>query len=211
MIGIVTGLTAEARIGRPLGVPRAGGGTPDGAAHAAEALIAEGATALISFGLAGGLNAALPPGTLIIPAEVATATGSYATDPALTGSLGGPVHTLYAGAVIAVSAAEKAALYATTGADAIDLESGAVAAVAAAHGVPFSVLRAICDPADSTLPRAAIIALDARGAIAWARVAASVLGHPGQVPVLWRLARDAARARAALVRHVRHHRPVRSE
>jgi adenosylhomocysteine nucleosidase len=211
MIGIVTGLTAEARLARPLGTPRAGGGTPEGAAQAAGALIAEGATALISFGLAGGLTPGLHPGTLIVPTQVRTAAASYATDLALTQLLGGPAHTLYAGDAVAVTAADKAALHAATGADAIDLESGAVARVAAAHGVPFAVLRAVCDPADSTLPPAAIIALDTRGAIALARVAASVLRHPGQVPALLRLARDAARARAALVRHVRDHQPVRSE
>ena len=36
MLGIVTGLTAEAKIARSLGVPvRAGGGTPEGAERAA--------------------------------------------------------------------------------------------------------------------------------------------------------------------------------
>jgi adenosylhomocysteine nucleosidase len=210
MIGIVTGLTAEAQVARALGTVRAGGGTPAGAARAAEALIAGGATTLVSFGLAGGLNPALGAGTLVVPGRVVTAGGSFGTDVALTRALGGPVHTLYAGAGIAVTAADKAALHAATGADAIDLESGEVAAVAAAHGVPFAVLRAICDPADSTLPPAAIIALDARGAIAFARVAASVLLHPGQVPALLRLARDAGRARAALVRQVRACQPVRS-
>ncbi len=211
MIGVVTGLTAEARLARPLGTPRAGGGTPEGAAQAARTLIAEGATALVSFGLAGGLNPALQAGTLIIPTRVRTASTSYTTDPALTRLLGGPAHTLYAGDAVAVTAADKAALHAASGADAIDLESGAVAAVAASHGVPFAALRAICDPADSTLPPAAIIALDAHGAIALARVTAAVLRHPGQVSALLRLARDAARARAALVRHLRDHRPVRSE
>jgi adenosylhomocysteine nucleosidase len=211
MIGIVTGLIAEARAAAPLGDAVAGGGTPRGAAVAAKALMDRGATALISFGLAGGLKPGLPPGTLIIPACIRTAHADHPADAALTAWLGGPAGTLYAGTELAVTAADKAALHAATGADAIDLESGAVADVAASHGVRFAVLRAICDHADRNLPPAAIIALDARGAIALARVAASVLRHPAQLPALLGLARDAARARAALVRQVRLCGQARSE
>jgi adenosylhomocysteine nucleosidase len=202
MIGIVTGLTAEARMARPLGVAQAGGGTSEGAAQAARALIAEGATALISFGVAGGLNPALPPGTLIVPLNVSTDAAIYATDPGLTARLGGPAHSLHATADIAVTQADKAALYKTSGADAVDMESGAVAEVAAAHGIKFAALRAICDPATRDLPPAALIALNAAGAISALSVAISVLRRPGQIPALLRLARDAAAARAALVKRV---------
>jgi adenosylhomocysteine nucleosidase len=202
MIGVVTGLAAEARIGARLGTPIAGGGTPQGAARAAESLVAQGATALISFGLAGGLNPALPPGTLVIPAELIADGMIYATDPALTDRLGGPMHSLYAGLSVAVTAAEKRHLFTTTRADAIDLESASVAEVAVEHGVRFAVLRAICDPATSTLPPAALIALDQAGAIGFGRVALSVLQDPMQLGALWRLARDAATARSALVSHL---------
>ncbi|MEJ0046210.1 MAG: hypothetical protein WDN04_08895 [Rhodospirillales bacterium] len=201
--GIVTGLAAEARLARPLGMVMAGGGTPDGARNAAEALVRQGATALLSFGLAGGLNPTLRPGTLIIPAEVVTEAGVLRTSAALTRALGGPIHTLFAGTALVTTADQKSRLRTATGADAIDLESGAVGEVAAAHGLRFAVLRAICDASETTLPPAAVIALDAAGAIAPLRVATSVLRHPAQLPALVRLARDAARARAALLRHVR--------
>jgi adenosylhomocysteine nucleosidase len=207
-IGVVTGLTAEARVAAPLGAARAGGGFPVGATEAAAALVAGGATALISFGLAGGLNRALRPGTLIIPASVATPGAVFQTDAALTRTLGGPAHTLYAGTALAITAAEKAALHASTGADAIDVESGAVAEVASAHGLPFAVLRAICDPADSTLPPAAMIALGDTGSIMLARVARSLLRQPGQLSALLRLAAAAAAARRALKRQVRLVRPA---
>ena len=202
MLGIVTGLAAEARLARPLGSACAGGGTPQGAAEAATNLIAQGATALISFGLAGGLNPALPAGTLIIPGALQTPAGAKLADAVLVRRLGGPRHTLYAGIDIAVTRADKKALYDRTGADAIDLESGAVADVAAAAGVPFAVLRAICDPADTDLPPAAMIALDARGAITVARVAGAVLRQPAQLPALLRLAAHAAAASAALRQRV---------
>ncbi len=203
MIGIVTGLTAEAALAAPLGIARAGGGTPRGAAHAAEQLVREGATALISFGLAGGLNPALPPGTLVVPASVITPSRTYPTDPALCARLGGPRHTLFAGVILAVTKAEKSSLHEAFQADAIDLESGAVAAVAAAHNLPFAVLRAICDSSETSLAPAPVTALSATGAIAPLRVAASLLAHPGQISALIRLARDAAAARRALAREVK--------
>jgi adenosylhomocysteine nucleosidase len=200
MIGIITGLTAEARIARRLGIVAAGGGTVSGAVAAAELLIAQGATSLVSFGFAGGLDPALRPGSLIIPAKI---VGGGATDPALTRWLGGPTGTLYAGREIAVTTAEKFRLHAMTGASAIDLESEAVARIAAARALPFAALRAICDPADTDLPPAAIFALEPNGAIGLARVIASVLRHPAQLPSLLRLAAHAAAARRSLQRQVR--------
>jgi adenosylhomocysteine nucleosidase len=102
-------------------------------------------------------------------------------------------------------AADKARLFAATGAAVVDMESGAVAAVATAAGLPFAVLRVVCDPAGRDLPPAALVALDGDGAIAALGVLASLLRHPGQIPALLRLARDAAAARTglrALVREV---------
>ena len=64
--GIVVGLQAEARIARRLGWPVAvGGGTASGAADAVQRLIASGATAVVSIGLAGGLDPALRPGAIL--------------------------------------------------------------------------------------------------------------------------------------------------
>jgi adenosylhomocysteine nucleosidase len=183
-----------------LGTALAGGGTGAGAARAAEALVAGGATALVSFGLAGGLNPALAPGALIVPDAVRTPSMIYRTDAELTRRLGGPVGSLFAGVTLAVTAAEKACLFAAMQCDAVDLESGAVACVAAAHGLPFAAVRVVCDPAGTTLPPAAIIALDLAGRIALPRVLASVLRRPGQVAGLLRLARDAGVARGVLLR-----------
>ena len=103
---------------------------------------------------------------------------------------------------VAETAETKHRLWATTGAATLDLESGAVARVATLHGLPFAVLRVICDPAERDLPPAALAALDASGAIGLARVAGSVTARPGQIPALLRLAADATAARRALGRRV---------
>jgi len=200
LLGIVTGLQAEARIARRLGVALAGGGTPDGARRAAWALVDAGATALLSFGLAGGLDPALAAGDLVIPALIICDGRSFTTDPAILRC--DAAGTLAAEPAVVATVAAKAALWARTGAAAVDLESGAVAEVAAERGLPFAVLRAICDPAGRNLPPTALTALDARGAVAGWRVARSLFNHPGDIAGLLALARDVATARAALIRRV---------
>ncbi len=90
-----------------------------------------------------------------------------------------------------------------SGADAIDLESGPVANVAHQAGLPFAVLRAICDPAERNLPPAALAALDHHGVIGLRCVLASLLRNRTQFPALIILARDAYVARSALIQRVK--------
>ncbi|GAB0113844.1 phosphorylase family protein [Acidisoma sp. C75] len=203
-LGIVVGMLAEARIARASGCAVAiGGGLPLGARRMAERLVADGATGLVSFGLAGGLDPALRPGALVVPRSVIYGGKELPCDPVLREAIGGGAvgieHILAAESVIA-SAAEKRRLWETTAAGAVDLESGAVAVVAAAEGIPFLALRAICDPAGRNLPRTAVTALDEAGRIAPMKMAASLARHPRDIFGLIALGRDAARARRALIR-----------
>jgi len=203
MLGIVTGLAAEARMAAGLGRVEVGGGFPAGAEAAASRLVAQGATALLSFGLAGGLDPALRPGRLFVPHAVLEAGHAYPTDRAVLARFGLAAQGgLLAGEAVVGEAAAKQALWRATGAQAVDLESGGVALVASAHRLPFAVLRAICDPAERNLPPAALLALDNAGAIGLWRVLCSVALRPGQVPGLLALARDAGQARNALLRIV---------
>ena len=194
-------MASEARIAARFGYPvRAGGGTPAGAAAAARALIEEGATALVSFGLAGGLDPELRPGRVLIPSIILADGETWRTDRALAELFGGLTgHTMLAGSEIAANATAKRQLRASTQADAIDLESGAVARIAAVHGLPFVVVRAICDPAGKDLPPAALIALESAGGIGLLPVLRSVSRRPNQILGLLALAADAARARRALI------------
>lgn len=204
-IGFVTGLAAEARLLRRLPVAVAvGGGTPLGAMRAAETLIRQGVTGLVSFGLAGGLDPFLRPGTIIIPRSVYEAGKLYSCDPALTASLGGASHEIMAAEdSIIGAAAAKSALFAVNGAVAVDLESGAVARVAGQNGLPFAVLRAIADPASRGLPAAAMIGLNAQGRIALGQILLSLAKDPSQLAGLVALARDARAASNALKRHIK--------
>ncbi|MEJ1976102.1 MAG: hypothetical protein WDN49_08365 [Acetobacteraceae bacterium] len=205
MFGIIVGLAAEARLARGLGCPiEIGGGGPAGAAAASRRLIAGGAAGLISFGLAGGLAPDLVAGSIVIAARVVDGHGAvWHADPALSARLGEPAGSLLAATDIIATARAKQALWAATEALAVDIESGAVAAAAAEAGIPFAVLRAVCDPAHRDLPPAAQTALDAAGRIQPIRLLRSIMRHPGQVGALIRLGQEAALARSALLGRVR--------
>jgi len=204
MIAAITGLAAEARLLTRLGWRvEVGGGTPAGAEAAALRAVSHGATALISFGLAGGLDPAWRPGAILVPAAVIEGGALYRTEPALSALLGGAdSEMLYAGDSIAAEPAQKQRIFQQSQCCAIDLESGAVARVASARGLGFAALRAICDPAERALPKAALAALDSQGGMQIARIAWSVIRAPGQIPGLLAVGRDAAKAKAALVSRV---------
>jgi adenosylhomocysteine nucleosidase len=198
IVGAVVGLKAEARIARRLGTVAIGGGTSEGAKAAAERLVSLGAQALISFGLAGALDPALRPGALVIPRSVLAGGENYATEARLVAPA--TVDLLLAGERVLSTAGDKRAAWKQTGAGAVDLESGAVAETARRHGLPFAVLRAVCDPAERTLPPVALLALDRGGGIAFVRILGSLLSDPTQLPTLLRLASD-ARAATRTLRH----------
>ncbi|MFQ5774442.1 MAG: purine phosphorylase [Kiloniellaceae bacterium] len=206
---VVTGLAAEARLiqkaharaGRAApGLACAGASGARARAHAAR-LIAEGAEAVISFGLCGGLDPALRPGDLVLAEEIATSDGRKI--PAHAPTRARLLERLEAaglrpagGALLGsdrpvAKAAEKAALYATTRARAVDMESHGVALAAEAAGVPVAALRAVADPAERDLPRAALKATGPDGRLRLLAVLATMYLRPWEGPATVRLAYEA--------------------
>lgn len=181
-----------------------GGGTAQGAETAARQLVADGALALASIGLAGGLQPLLMPGKILIPREIVLESGQrFPTDPELSRLLGGATaHSILGGARAVVKAWEKKQLWTLSGGAAVDLESGAVARIAEEYGLPSAALRVICDPATRNLPPAALAALNPDGKVAFRSVLQALATDPWQIPNLLSLANDAYHARRALVRHL---------
>jgi adenosylhomocysteine nucleosidase len=101
---------------------------------------------------------------------------------------------------IIASAAEKAGLYAQTGAIAVDMESHIAARVAGRHNLPFAILRTISDSADHALPPAALVGMNPDGSVALGAVLKSLARNPGQLPALLRTGRDAGAAFRSLGR-----------
>jgi adenosylhomocysteine nucleosidase len=213
-LGIVTGLASEAEcldaISADPGVRvLCAGPGPSRAADCARRLLSEGCSALISFGIAGGLDPALDAGALIVARSVVTADGRRLTvaeawRQRLIDGLGGDpvaIDADIAGADNpAVTSEDRNALRKTTGAAAVDMESHAVAQVASAQGVPFLLVRAIADPGERNLPPWIPSTVGSDGRPRLRAVAAGLLGHPWDLPVLVRLAVDSRRALATLRR-----------
>jgi hopanoid-associated phosphorylase len=219
-VGIVAALPIEARaLGharpRPDGLATlvddallavSGMGAP-AAAIGARALIAAGADALVSFGLAGGLDPALVPGTILIPREVMDADGAcLTTDAAWRARLAEeldryrpiPHGKLLTNPRALGSTTEKADTFRRTGAAAVDMESSGIAQAAVAHGLPFIVLRVIVDGASDVLPQALADSADAGGRLRWGHLLARLAVAPADVVALLRLAGRYAAARRSL-------------
>jgi len=201
MLGILVGLKAEARLIRPYcpdSLIAISGATAEGARQGVERLLAAGATALLSFGCAAGLAPDLRPGALIIPQWVLVDGRPAKTDGALSRRFGvGQTGVLHGGLLhsdeLIATAAEKTSLHARTGCLAVDMESGVVARA----GLPFAVLRVVCDDSHRDLPPAACDVLKG-GGISPLKLAASLMRQPGQIPALMALGRDAAAAQKAM-------------
>jgi adenosylhomocysteine nucleosidase len=102
----------------------------------------------------------------------------------------------------ALSLLEKSTLRAATGAAAVDMESHVAAAFAEEHGLPFTAVRVVCDPADRALPAFVARALRPDGEIDLVAVLSAIARRSAKVGGLVRLARDSKMAFEAL-RHCR--------
>lgn len=176
---------------------------------AADRLIDAGATALVSWGLAGGLDPALRAGAVCMPREVLGADGScYATAApwreALRASIAArgaiaPGNLIVPGRLLTAlepvdSVAAKDKAYRETGAAAVDMESSAIAAAARVRNLPFIAVRVVVDTASDAVP-ACVAAASGSGRVRIGRLLAGLIRSPSEIGPLVRLAR---RYRAAI-------------
>ncbi len=200
----VTGLLAEARIAAGSGVVTvAGGGDPARLALLLQGALARGPRAVLSFGIAGGLEPGLAPGTVLIARGIHDGDSRIETASAwvvrLAAALPGARIVDLAGVDSAVVAARhKSALHRRTGAAAVDMESHVAARLAALHRLPFAALRVVADPAERTLPPAALVGMRPDGTTDIVAVLRSLGRAPRQLPGLVRTGLDAQAAFAAL-------------
>lgn len=215
-LGIVCGMVTEVRaLGQWARDPRVlvavSGARPGRAEAEARRLVAAGCQALLSWGVAGGLDPALVPGDLVVPAEVSAEDGACwgfsaklragilagVPSPRRGEGQGGGGRILGLDRMAATTA-EKATLLQRTGAVAVDMESHRVARVAAEAGLPALAIRAIGDPAGRAPPALAATALGEDGRPRIGPVAAGLMRRPGDLAALLRIKRDTDAALAAL-------------
>jgi adenosylhomocysteine nucleosidase len=201
----VTGLKAEARLAAGPGIRVVTGGG-EKLLRDLEAAAKDKASAIISFGIAGGLCPSLAPGTKLVAEKIVTRDGgAFLSDPSWTkrmsAALGGAPIVTMAGVDSPVSdGAARQALLAETGAVSVDTESHIAAEFAAAYNLPFAAFRVVADPAGRELPHAALVAMRPDGGLAFGAMARSILRDPGQIRDLIRVARDARAGFASLFR-----------
>jgi adenosylhomocysteine nucleosidase len=230
-VGVVAALASEARALGP-SMPR--GGDPPlselaalgagsllalsgigraAAAAAAQALVDAGVSALMTFGMAGGLDPELKPGSVVIPRELISPDGArYVACHAWREQVAAAVSALCAvsegnlltGTHAIQTPADKAAAFRTTGAAAVDMESVAVAEIAAKHNLPFIAVRVIVDTAADMLPRA-VVAASRAGKVQFARLIGGLILAPREIASLIMLAqryRIAMRSLRAIGAHL---------
>jgi nucleoside phosphorylase len=142
-----------------------------------------GVDLIILAGLAGGLDPTLAVGDVVIQLP-----GSALMPADLPGVRFGKI----VGAPDPVcTSREKAALYHSTGAVAVDMETHIVAALAERVGQPLLVIRAISDIAAQSIDPRVLTLIDATGGVRPRAVAAHLLHDPTSVVSLVHLARAA--------------------
>ncbi|MCB4801812.1 phosphorylase [Methylobacterium brachiatum] len=204
----VTGLARERRLAAGEGVEAVGaGGNPHRLRQLLDARPQPGCRAVISFGIAGGLDPSLKPGDVVVGTGIVGEEGRRAADLDLSATLLnalagiGPrvIPADLAGVDTAILGIDgKAELRAQTGAAAVDMESHVAAAFAGRHGLPFAALRVICDPANQALPAFAAQALTPDGEPDIAAVFFAFARGRARLGDLMRLARDSNAAFASL-------------
>jgi hopanoid-associated phosphorylase len=218
-IGIVVGMLAEAEraAAAAAAAPKGSeplvfvaGANPARAYHGARDLVRQGAAALLSFGLAGGLDPTLAPGDIVLASAVVLPEGTrVGTDTAwrlgIARALEDRGRAVAAGAIagadrVIATKAEKAALRLRTGAVAVDTESHAVARAAQEAGVPVLAIRVVLDAASRALPSAALAGLGPDGQSRVLPVLWRLLLKPWQGPALVALGRAQQEALEALGR-----------
>jgi adenosylhomocysteine nucleosidase len=178
---------------------------PARARTTAREAIADGAGALLSWGLAGGLRGDRSCGDVLVPARVLSSAGEWSTDldwrrevVAVLGRRFRPSdEPLYSAERVVALPQAKAELSRRTGAAAVDMESAAVAAAAALAGLPCLIIRVVADGPADALPAGveALVRDDGRTRPVglWQTLLA-----PSQIPPLLKLARRSSVARRVL-------------
>lgn len=217
VVGVVTGLEFEADVvrhhARFAGVADriavAAGLGRERARRSAEGLIAQGAGALLSFGIAGGLAPEIACETSVIATaikaenmETIVCTPAWAARLAHALRSSSPVMRgdLAYAPVILLTSLDKNGTFAATDALAADMESYGVGEAALKAGLPFAAIRVVADTAGEQLPEIALHAIASDGSLKLAETLRRIMRSPGQIPGLIRLARSTVRARRRLGR-----------
>jgi hypothetical protein len=205
---IVTGLKQEARIAAGPGLTViCSSSNPVQLREMMTSFDPKSIRGIVSFGIAGGLNPALKTGDIVVASEIVAADQRWDTAAHLTENLIALPMTrrrsIVAGVLAGVEEVVtgqvgKAALRATTGADAVDMESHIAVRYAAENGLPFAAVRVISDPSHRALPQITLNAIKPNGNVDVWKVMRGIARNPRTIPHLISTGRDFNRALRSL-------------
>ena len=213
-IGIVCGLKSEANAVR-VSLKAAGvdmskvkigvsGANADRAEEIAQGFLDEGAKAIVSAGLCGGLDPALKTGELVLGERVVSAKGDIViADKRLSAAADkfSPRHVAIFGSDEIVDSIEKKrALFQRYAAETVDMESHGAARASAKAEIPFIAIRVVADGSDRILPKAALRAVTPSGGVNVMNVLVDCVRAPQQFEEIFALGRDSGAATNVLSR-----------
>ncbi len=213
-IGIVCGLKSEANAVR-LSMKASGvdaskvkigvsGANADRAEEIAQGFLDEGAKAIVSAGLCGGLDPALKSGVLVLGERVVSAQGDIViADKTLSAAAEkfSPRHVAIFGSDEIVDSIEKKkSLFQRYAAETVDMESHGAARAAARAEIPFIAIRVVADGYDRALPKAALRAVTPSGGVNVMNVLIDCVRQPQQFEEIFALGRDSGAATEVLRR-----------
>lgn len=187
---------------------------PENALSAADWLISKGVSGLVNLGFAGGLSPGLHAGDLVLAEQVAYLetysqpepwVASANVSPDCMSAITAAGLSARCGRVITsprpiVTVKEKKRLHQHSLALVVDMESAFVARAAREAGLPFLILRVVCDTLHQHVPRALSDCLDPFGRVRFGALCSNIMRHPALIVDLLRLGRQFARARRSLVK-----------
>lgn len=165
---------------------------------------------LVIAGISGALTPWLEADTIIVAREVRGGDAALpGPDRAMLeravrdgGALGATVLSVDRILVTADSKADALAGLESEWPSAVDLESATYVRVAAERGIPYLVLRVVCDTANEDLPLDLNRCLDADGGVSRVKVMQQALRRPALMGELWGLRKRVNSAAEALARSI---------
>lgn len=205
MLGILCGLESEAALARRIKDAQVicAAARPAKARALMRELICKGGKRFVSFGIAGGLKPGFAPGDLVIGTHIASDKGLWVCDAEWSAELAEKMPQVKRGAIwgsetLIATAKDKSRLHEQSSCVAVDMESQCMAEAAAEAGLPFVVVRAICDAANMNVPPAVMASIAEDGSVSLPCVLGSIARNPLQIPSLVHAGMGAGRGLRAL-------------
>ena len=142
---------------------------------------------VLTCGFAGALHPDLSVGTVIFSGDNPEVTARLL-------ELGARQASFHCASRIASTAAEKAELWRTTGADAVEMESGAIQEFCRARGIASVTIRVISDGARQDLPLDFNLLMNEHQDLDYRKLAKALLRSPNRLPGLIHFGRETNRA-----------------